>query len=558
MKRLCSFCLVCLLLLGTAAPASALGFQDVPAASSLSAEIEKAAEYGLMHGYSSTVFGYADPVTRVQFVTVLGRMLGWFEGCLPHGSHITSAMSVPNTLNWAYLSAIDLAAEHDVIDTDTAFRPSDAITRAEMAEMLVRAMGLKSAAAIAEKENHFPFTDVTEGRGYIAVAHAAGMTNGTTATTFSPFARATRGQAAAMMVRIYEKYNHSTDWVHGFYAISSYGQISLTGQMDAVSAGWSRMTWDGTSAVLSTTSAGSNEYYIPGGYDSATTYLESNGTPLNLSVFMDSSVSLGTGSALGALLDSASGRSQAIAQIINELSISYQSIGKNPYSGVTVDFEGLRSGSKSSFNAFLSELAPQVKALGKSLYVCVSPVLTTGSYYDGYDYKTIGNLADKVILMAYDYDTRDLSGYIGTEYYKTAAPTPVGQIYESLRAITDFDTGVQDRSKIVMGFSCKNVAWQIDSSGKLLSGTPVYPSNDTVSRRLAQSGTVTGWSAEYQSSYAVYQTEKGETYFLWYESGDSVQATLKLAKLFDVDSVSLWRLGTIPEFSGWSWSDLLK
>ena len=66
----------------------------------------------------------------------------------------------------------------------------------------MRALGLKEAAAIAEKKNTLPFTDVKSGKGYISIAYTIGMTNGTSATTFSPDATATRGQAAAMLVRI--------------------------------------------------------------------------------------------------------------------------------------------------------------------------------------------------------------------------------------------------------------------------------------------------------------------------------------------------------------------
>ena len=57
--------------------------------------------------------------------------------------------------------------------------------------------------------------------------------------------------------------------------------------MDAVSAGWSRMTWDGETAVLRTTSADGNEYAIPSGYEEVTDYLSGRDVPLHLSVFME-------------------------------------------------------------------------------------------------------------------------------------------------------------------------------------------------------------------------------------------------------------------------------
>ncbi len=550
MKKLLSLALSASLLAAAAAPAGA-AYQDVPSDSALAGEVQKAVDYGLMNGYSEEDFGYADPMTRAQFVTVLSRMLGWTEDGT--GSTILPAqMALPANLSSTYQSAIASAVAHGAVDSDVPFRPNDAITRLEMAELLVRGLGLGGAAKLSQSAA-LPFTDVTEGQGYISVAYAIGMTKGTSDTTFSPDATATRAQAAAMLVRIYEKLGRETDWVHGFYAISSYSQLSYAQDMDAVSAGWSHMVWDGTSASLETTTAGGNAYYVPDGYESVTNSLDASGTPLNLSVFME-------GSSLRQMLASEAGRQEAVAAIAAELTTSYEAIGKNPYAGVTIDFEGLRVADRDNFTDFLDQLSEALDSLDSrdlSLYVCVQPALATGSYYDGYDYRAIGDLADKVILMAYDYDALDLSGYEGTTYHQTACPAPIDQVFYSLMAITDADSGVQDRSKVVLGFSCKNVAWQIDESGKLVSGTPVYPSNDTVSKRLQQSDTVLGWSETYQHSYAVYTTEDGSRYFLWYQNADTLQKAMEAAALLDVSGVSVWRLGSMPMYSAWNWSCLL-
>lgn len=552
MKRLLSCALALALTAALAMPvSSAVTYSDIPSGSSLAAEVQKAVNYGLMNGYSAGTFGYADSMTRVQFVTVVGRMLGWFEGVHTMDNPITAAMQVPDSISGSYLDAIRFAVEYDVVDTNQAFRPNTPITRAEMSEMLVRALGLKEAAAIAEKQNTLPFKDVTAGKGYISVAYAIGMTNGVSSTAFAPNNYATRAQAAAMLVRIYEKLHQKTKWIHGFYAISSYSQLALADSMDAVSAGWSRMTWDGSTAKLTTTSANQNEYYVPSGYQEVADRLQSRGTPLNLEVYMD------TSGGLREMLASAEGRAQAVEQIMSELTVSYSAIGRNPYSGVTVDFEGLRSAQKDDFTAFLRELAAKVRQRGKTLYVCVAPVLTTGAYYDGYDYRAIGDLADKVILMAHDYDARDLSAFIGTDYQKTTASAPLGQVYMSLQAITDKDTGVRDLSKIALGFSCKNIAWQVDANGKLLSGTPVYPTNETVYKRLNQTDTIHGWSGIYQNRYAIYTTENGDHWYVLYEDDRSVQAKVNAARLLGITGVSVWRLGTVPAYSDWNWSSIL-
>lgn len=537
MKKIGSILLTLALMLTLYIPAFGASFRDVPSGSALAGDVQKAVNYGLMTGYSSTNFGYSDSMTRAQFVTVLVRMFGWTVSDAKTGSfQDVSAES-------GYTPFIETAAAHNVVDSGGSFRPNAAITREEMSVMLVRALGLKSAAELAAKDS-LPFTDVSSNRGYIAVAYTIGMTNGTSAKTFAPKATATRAQAAAMLVRIYEKYRQSTDFLHGFYAISSYSQLNLTNSMDAVSAGWSRMTFSGKAVSLSTTSAGNNEYYVPSGYDSVTEYLLARGKPLNLSVYMDN-----TDGALAQLLSSADYRGQAVAQIMQELTMNYSAIGRNPYSGVTIDFESLRSAQKADFNAFLKELSQKVHASGKKLYVCVFPLLTTGAYYDGYDYRTIGSLADKVILMAHDYNPRSLSGFEGTTYYKTTALAPIDQVYESLRAATDPSTGVQDVSKLVLAISCSTLAWQIDGSGKLLSPTPAHPAVDTVYKRLKQPDTVMGWSDDYQSPTAAYTTEDGERYFLWYEDSRSAASKVQLAKLFGIRGVSIWRLGTVPNYT---------
>lgn len=540
-----------LVLMGTAVSAA---YTDVPVNGSLTDEVYKATEYGLMNGYNDSYFGYSESMTRAQFTAVLVRMMGWEIKTPDEATYV----DVP--VNHKWFPEIETAAAHDVTGTEADFRPQEPVTRGEMAELLVRALGLKAAAntlhtgqdavsdAYSVLHGEMPFTDLEPGKeGYVAVAYAIGMTKGTSADTFSPERTATRGQAAAMLVRIYEKLHSETTNVHGFYAISAYHQMETAEQMDAVSAGWSRMTWDGETAVLSTTSANNNEYYIPGGYGEVAERLQDK---LHLSVFME-------GEAARALLSSESGRRQAAEQIIHELTVQYRSIGRNPYDGVTIDFEGLRNGQKADFTAFLTELKQELERLDKALYICVSPVLAAGyydaGYYDGYDYAAIGALADKVILMAYDYDAKDMNQFVGTgHYYKTAATAPIREVYLGLRVITE----QMDASKVLLGYSCRWAAWQIDLAGKLVSGMPIYPSTETVARRLKQADTELGWSEEYQQSYAVYTTEDGSRYFMWYQDHASVSVSLSAAKLLGVTGVSVWRLGNIP-VGDWNWNALI-
>ncbi|MDD3168434.1 MAG: S-layer homology domain-containing protein [Eubacteriales bacterium] len=522
-------------------------YRDIPADSWSVGAVNAAREYGLMQGSEDGIFGFGNSITRAEFITVLDRMFGW-EPVNPD----TPAFTDVEKGAWYYPN-VETALAHNVIDSIETFRPNAPVTREEMAVMLVRALGYNTLAQSAASLGN-PFADVTGNTGYITIASDIGMTKGTSATTFSPSLTAKREEAAAMLVRVYEKYIGKADWIHGFYAISSYSQKELTKDMDAVSAGWSRMSYSADEgAYLNTTSAENNEYSIPAGYETITSYLKENGTKTHLTVYMDPSAT-GTAAAgstdiCSAILLDDTQRSKAVNAIVNELSQSYKTIGYNPYSGVTIDFEGMRGEAlKRGFNAFLTELSLALKPLGKTLYVTVPPATSDGKYYDAYDFRTIGALADKVILMAHDYNQKTMpENLLGSEYYRNTAVTPFASVYYSLKAITDENTGVADLSKIALAVSFSSVGWELEN-GKLVSTESVRPTPATIYTRM-KGGAEMGYSEVYRNPYLSYATEEGKNIFLWYEDERSVSDKLELAKLFGIKGVSFWRLGIIPAYT---------
>ncbi len=326
---------------------------DVPANSWAADSIAYAREQGLMQGVGGGSFGYGRTVTRAEFTTILCRMFGW-KTVAP-----TAASFSDVTSGIWYYAYIETAAANGAVTAGGRFRPLDAVTREEMAVLLVRALGYADIAAAASSYD-LPFTDLGESdRGAVAVAYDIGMTTGRTATSFAPGATAVREEAATMLVRVHRRLMSKTDWYHGFYAISSYAQRAVTRSMDAVSAGWSRLTWsEETGVALNTSSSGGNEFSIPASYESITSYLEEGGTPLSLDVYASDST------VLTAVLTDETNRAAAADAILAEATRTYDAIGKSPYAGVTIDFEGLRGETlKAGFTAFLEELSAHLKPL---------------------------------------------------------------------------------------------------------------------------------------------------------------------------------------------------
>lgn len=540
MKRLTAT-LLCLALLASLLTASAAEeYIDVLETHWAYSDIVKARQYGLMEGYEDDRFGIGDSLTRSSFVTILCRMFSWETVTPETPSYIDCT---PDRWDYSY---VETAKANGALDNAVSFRPEDPISREEMAIMLVRALGYDQLAQ-AGYEFDLPFSDVTENKGYIALARQIGFVRGVEKNgvfLFQPNTAATREEAATMLVRVYERYIDDIDWLHGFYAFSSYSQIGMTDSMDAVSLGWARLELDEDGAPwINTTTANGNDWTIPLQSEDALNHFEANGTPYNLNIFSTSADILATE-------QSRSAAAEAIAAMAQD------------YAGITMDFESLRAKDKNNFTAFMTSLRSALPS-DKSLYVCVTPVVPDDSYFDGYDYRALGELCDKVILMAHDYQYTSVPvSYIGTA--RTESPlTPFNKIYYALAAITDETTGVSDHSKIALAISFGSVGWQVDEADKLVSQTRINPAPSTIILRLRQADTLHGWSEAYRNPYIYYTTEDGSRYRLWYEDSRSVMDKIELARMFGITGVSLWRLGNVPDYDDTGlfydvWGNLLK
>lgn len=193
----------------SASAASTGSFRDVPSTHWAADAIRRSAQAGLIQGKTATTFGLGQPMTRGAFVSVLCRFFQW-----ELVEHTGSFPDVPDGL-WCR-RAVETALAHGAITTQVdEFRPGDAITREEMAVMLVRSLGY---GAISGLDLGFscPFTDVTTNTGYLALAQKLGIVNGTSATTFSPDRPATREQAVVMLMRIYDRYYSAAPAKLGF------------------------------------------------------------------------------------------------------------------------------------------------------------------------------------------------------------------------------------------------------------------------------------------------------------------------------------------------------
>lgn len=518
-------------------PAFAQEYSDVPRDHWAYSEIQRSGEIGFMSGMGDGTFGLGQNVTRAQFVSMLVRMFGW------SASEGTGFSDVAPG-DW-YYSDVLTASDMGVLDTaETYFRPNDNITREEMAVMIIKALGYGELAEEIANDG-VPFSDVTENKGYISLAYEFGIISGRGGSIFDPNGTALREDAAAMMVRCYDKYNSYVDFVHGFYAFSSYSQKDMAAEMDTVSFGWSRMEYsDEDGVVVNTTTQNDNEWNVPEGYTDIVEYLKDNNVETNLNVYMSASES----DDAETILSSAENRTAAVNAIIEELTVDYKQLRYNPYSGVTIDFENLRgSEMRQNFTAFLTELNEELDSIGKSLYVAVQPPMRSGAYFDGYDFKAIGEVCDKIIVMAYDYYAKTITSDVMESGFTTTPVTPFDEVYYALKVITDENTGVADKSKVVLGLSMSNVGWTV-VDGVIVNSTGKTYTYEEIADMI-NNGAEVKYSDKYKNPYIVYDDGE-EKQIIWYEDETSVKDKIKLAEMFGIDGISIWRIGLIPEEGG--------
>lgn len=154
-----------------------------------------AVENGVTYGTSATTFSPDLACTRAQIVTFLWRAAGSPE---PAGNH-NPFMDVK--ASDYYYEAVLWAAENGITEgtSATTFSPDLACTRDQAVTFLWRAAGKPAPESIVN-----PFTDVKPGQYYTdAVLWAAenGITEGTSATTFSPGLTCTRAQIVTFLYR---------------------------------------------------------------------------------------------------------------------------------------------------------------------------------------------------------------------------------------------------------------------------------------------------------------------------------------------------------------------
>jgi Leucine-rich repeat (LRR) protein len=372
--------------------------------------------------------------------------------------------------------------------------------------------------------------------------------------------------------------NNSGSELHAFYdSRTTYDpQIEkYIDSLDSISFAWSRI--DGIAPESMNIVKGQNQnysFYYPEDYQQPLRYAKSKGKSIQLNIFMK-------GSDCTLLLPYADKRSVVINTIITYIQKDAVEGEGIYFDGIVIDFESLRDTDSTGkallyegmpistyFIQFLTDLKTQLASINKKLFVAVNPRL----YYDGYDYKSILGIADRVILMAHDYEPSEnlrkdqVMQYTGYDALKPVdGLAPIRRVRQALEDIKSCAADQGEISKIWLQICFDSAQWKYEVNGfdgwnKLADSTlnigdrqtPLYKfikarldNEDGIGQNISYS-----YNNELQSPFMQYFNTGDNTWnIVLYEDSKSIGAKIDLAKSYGLGGISVWSLGNIPDFN---------
>ncbi len=196
------------------------------------------------------------------------------------------------------------------------------------------------------------------------------------------------------------------------------------------------------------------------------------------------------------------------------------------YDGVNIDFEAVPARDREVLSTFIQELAAALKPGGYLVTISMPAKAFedySSSWGGAYDYRTIGQYADMVMLMTYD------------EHYRLGQPGPVASV-GWVEDVIRFTIGRIPKEKVLIGIPAYGYDWPGNGGP---ASTVTYDSAMSLARRL---GIAPRWDDSAKVPYFTYWDRSGLRK-VYYESAYSLDYKLQLVKKYDLRGVAIWRLG---------------
>lgn len=201
------------------------------------------------------------------------------------------------------------------------------------------------------------------------------------------------------------------------------------------------------------------------------------------------------------------------------------------YQGVDIDFEYILATDRDAFTAFVWQVAETMRANGFHTSVALAPKTSAdqpGLLYEGKDYRAIGEAADHVLLMTYEW---------GYTYGPPMAVAPINQV----RRVVEYAVTEIPRDKIDLGIPNYGYDWPLPFERGVTQARTI---NNVEAVRIAvRRGAEIQFDELAKSPFFRYtDAATGVEHEVWFEDVRSLQAKFDLIKEFELRGCGYWQI----------------
>ena len=199
------------------------------------------------------------------------------------------------------------------------------------------------------------------------------------------------------------------------------------------------------------------------------------------------------------------------------------------YGAVNSDLEYIPSKNRADYVRFITDLSARLHDVGIILTVSLPPKTSDnqqGLLYEGIDYAALGEAADRLLLMTYEW---------GYTYSSPRAVAPIDRVSE----VVDYALSVIPRNKIDLGMPNYGYDWEIPWK----EGTPARAIGNIQAQELAiDRGVPIEYDSTAQTPFFDYTAEEGGNRQVWFEDARSVMAKLELVRSRSLGGIGVWQI----------------
>lgn len=221
---------------------------------------------------------------------------------------------------------------------------------------------------------------------------------------------------------------------------------------------------------------------------------------------------------------------EAVDELIDNLLAVMDDKG---YQGVDIDFEYILAEDRDAFTGFVQQVAERMRISGYHTSVALAPKTSAdqqGVLYEGKDYRALGEAADHVLLMTYEW---------GYTYGPPMAVAPLNQV----RRVVEYAVTEIPPEKIDLGIPNYGYDWPLPFVRGETAATSI--GNIQAVRIAIEQGVAIQFDDVAQSPFFTYQQAEGEAvveHEVWFEDARSLQGKFDLIREFGLGGCGYWQI----------------